>query len=333
MSPLAAPLSLEIESQLVERAVELAMRGRHGDPYWRSREALYALGDPEERERRFEALNREAFEALALAAPLHRALEELSGIVLEVERLRVAPARARRDEGAELFGGRGGGAAGALGCGPGGRGPGGRGPRSVLVRLSPEAFLDAPALLMFLRRELYHVADMLDPEFGYDPSLSHLEGGPGRLHLVLGRYRVLWDTVIDGRLFRLGRVPDEARELRRRAFGRAFAMLGERTGEAFARWFEEDHPTHPRLLEFAEDPLGASGPWPLAGRAAGTCPLCGAALFATALPLPPLAEALAGEIQRDFPGWTPAAGACPQCVELYRGRPLSREAARNLPGA
>jgi hypothetical protein len=101
---------------------------------------------------------------------------------------------------------------------------------------------------MLLRHELVHVRDMVDPRFGDDPSLPSVDGGPMRVKLALQRYRVLWDTVIDGRLFGSGRAGPRAREVRRAEFAAAFGTLGK-SDQEFERWFGMTAPTHRGLLE------------------------------------------------------------------------------------
>lgn len=40
-----------------------------------------------------------------------------------------------------------------------------------------------------LRAELLHLADMLDPAFGYAPTLPEMDGGPSAAGLLQDRYR------------------------------------------------------------------------------------------------------------------------------------------------
>jgi len=69
--------------------------------------------------------------------------------------------------------------------------------------------------------------------------------------LLRERYRVLWNTSIDGRLVRLGLVPPVCRAHRFREFARTFPMLGDRTAEAFTRCFEAAAVTHAELMRGA----------------------------------------------------------------------------------
>jgi hypothetical protein len=311
------PLPVELDPTLVEEAVHLALRARPRAGYWRAREMAYALGREEEREAAFRRISLGEFEALDLGEPLRRALEEEPLLREEVARCRVFRAASRKEEVAELFV--------RLDSTPGSRAS-----RTLLLRLRPASFSEPQELLALLRHEISHVRDMVDPAFGYDPSLPAIEGGPMRIKLALQRYRVLWDTVIDGRLWRRGRASPRAREVRQAEFGEAFGMLGEDAGGEFERWFGAAAPTHRVVLEYA---LAPSPPRPGAIPAAAICPLCrcpawGAAGWADPLP-PPLLE----EVRKDFPSWRDEEGLCRQCADLYRGRSLSRAAFALLPGS
>ena len=161
-------------------------------------------------------------------------------------------------------------------------------------------------------------------------ALPDVPEGAARLKLVLDRYRVLWDTVIDGRLARLNPNLPETRLRRSREFCTAFWMLGERSEEAFGKWFNLRTPTHADLLQFALDPPDTAGTsMPTAGST--ICPLCNClGVFDREL-LESLSPALVRQVHQDFPRWQTTDGACSQCIELYRGRPLSQAAAKLLP--
>jgi hypothetical protein len=187
----------------------------------------------------------------------------------------------------------------------------------VGIRLRPERFTDEERLLQFLRRELLHVADMLDPRFGYAPRLPASGTGPAHERLLQDRYRVLWDAYVDGRLLRLGWAPAVVRTDRFDDFVRAFPMLGERAEAAFGRFFDGSTVTHGELAAFAADPehgLGRRRGGPHPGE---RCPLCG---FPTHAFEPRPDRLLAGRVRESFPGWDPEDGLCRQCADLYRSR-------------
>jgi hypothetical protein len=102
---------------------------------------------------------------------------------------------------------------------------------------------------MLLRHELLHVADMLDPGFGYEPRMG--AGAPLLDHGRQERYRVLWDTYVEGRLVRSGVAPAIVRAERLREFTRAFPALGTRTAAAFERFFDAPRCTHAELVAVA----------------------------------------------------------------------------------
>ncbi|MBI4584131.1 MAG: hypothetical protein HY717_08920 [Planctomycetes bacterium] len=311
-------MEIEIDPQLVEEAVSLAMRRRPQSSYWQEREALYEIEEPERREAEFNRLNQRFFDDLSLGAPIFQALSEQHLIAQGVQKGRVLRSLARKEEGAELF------------VNPAPSRGEGETVRSLAIRLAPQSLLDPEVLLPFLRHELFHIADMLDPSFQYDPELPEVEGGSTRVKLILNRYRVLWDTVIDGRLCRRGTAAAKARELRQREFCGEFALLGEKAALEFGRWFECERPSHPELLKFAADPLTAGG-HAATGATTFFCPLCqglGTNALSSGLALP---ESLASEIRRDAPRWQPVQGLCQQCLDLYKSRPLSRAAADALP--
>lgn len=234
---------VRIDPGLLEEATFLALRGCADLlPFDRERVRLYAIADPEERERRFRALHAAWFARLGLDAPLRHALGEQPSIPARTRACLVARAWRPRDEGADLHVADN---------------PAERGAVTLVVRLQPESFAEPGRLLVLLRHELQHVADILDPRFGYEPGIPSDDSDPARRRLVLDRYAVLWDITVDGRLSRRGRAADGAEAARRREFESAFPVLGARAGEAFARFFAEEAPTHKALAAFARDPLRA----------------------------------------------------------------------------
>ena len=290
----ARGLEPEFDPRLVEAAVLVAVarRGRDGE-FHAERDALYRIAEPEPREAGFAALHARWFERLALDRPFGEALAERPAIAARCRRWLVARARGTRDEAADLL------------VAP-------SAPPTLLVRVTAETVATAERLTLLLRRELLHVADMLDPRFGYAPSLPEGLAGGARESVVRGNYRVLWDAYVDGRLARRGAVPPAARAERLLEFGRAFPHLGAGTAAAFERFFGARELTHAELLAFA-----AGGP---AGAPLPRCRLC-------ELPtrdFAPAPEALAVEvlaaIARDFPSWRPADGLCGRCAELYASR-------------
>jgi hypothetical protein len=302
----AAPV--EYDPRLVEDGTVAALRGRPEEHTFQDERAtLYAVDDPEERETRFHALHAAWFERLGFATLIAAAFSEQRGVAAGVSRRLIAGARSSRDEGAELF------VAGS-------EDPARPARWTLLLRLRPETFRDAARLRALLRRELTHVADMLDPAFGYDPRT--LRGGdlPLPEPLLRERYRVLWAVAIAGRLARRGWVLPGTRGDSLREFTATFPMLGIGVEAAFDRIFDGDLATHTDLLAFAARPGGPPGATPARSRAGERCPLCRCATHdfePEPLDLPPAAREL---IRQSIPEWNPADGLCRQCADLYRAR-------------
>ena len=198
-------------------------------------------------------------------------------------------------------------------------------PKIVFIRLRPESFLDPEALLTFLRHELLHVADMVDPRFGYMKDLLASDTGPSYDAILRTRYRVVWDATIDGRLARKGWAKPGCREVRLKEFSRTFSMLNAAVTEAFSRWFDGEAHTHAAIMAFAQDPRGLGSQ---VGRLAGRCPIC---RFPTVrLDPDPARLSAAGrrELHADHPRWRLDEGLCSQCLDLYEASASGRRERR-----
>ena len=299
---MTAPEFIRYEPRFIEDVLFYALRGHARErEFQRERNRLYGIADPDERESGFQKLDQEWFTRLELGAPVDRAIGEQPLVSERLTHCLVARAPGRKEECAELF------------VNP-------EKTATACIFLQPQSLLNAAALLALLRHELLHIADMLDPAFGYEPTLPAAEGGPTHDRLLAERYRILWDATIDGRLARRGWAPESARGEHLAEFSRAFSMLGDDTERIFSRFFNSESPAHAELAAFAYNPRGAvvaASPRPHPG---SRCALCG---FPTHdfesdpdhLP----AHALA-EIAHDFPRWRPDHGLCRQCADLYRAR-------------
>jgi hypothetical protein len=305
---------IEYHPRLLEEGVWCALRGRPERVFFhREREPLYRLEDPDERDRAFQRLHAAWFLRLRLDAPVRRAAAEHAEVLAAVDRCLIAPAVKERAQGAELYVAADGG-------------------RSIVIALRPEALVAPDRALAFLRREMLHVADMLDPAFRYEPRLPPQAAGPALDRMLQDRYRLLWDCSIDGRLVARGALDAAVREGRRREFGATFACLGTRLEEAFARLFDGPRPSHPDFAAMAADPAAFLEGRRTGALPGGRCPLCG---FPTQdfepQPLELPAEAIAA-MRSEFPAWGPERGLCRQCADLYRAREQSDAAADGLPG-
>jgi hypothetical protein len=295
----SADFRITYDAVLVEESVLLAERqllAAEAATFRAERDRIYDVDDPDEREARFEELHGRFFLQLGLDGPLHEVLADQPELLLRTRGCRVLPAVSRQEETADVRS--------EVGA-PADAAP------TIVVRLRPQSLLDPEALRTLLRRELFHVADMLDPVFGYLKELPSVERDPAVVNLLRERYRVLWDATIDGRLCRGGLLGTPARAVRLSEFARAFPMLSESAETAFAPWFDGPRPTHAAIVAFIQEPLGPG----TADEA--RCPLC--RLPTRTLERGP--DGLDGEvvraIERDHPGWRPEQGRCARCAEVY----------------
>jgi len=311
---------LRYDPGLVEEAVFLAAEGHpEAKRFHRERDRIYGIKLPEERERAFNDLHRAWFLRLGLADQIEKAVSEQPLLSSGAKSCLVARAPGKHEEGAELF------------VNPEEK-VSDKQRRTVSVFLRPEFLLDPSALLTFLRHELMHIADMLDPGFGYEPELPHAEGGPTHDRLLKERYRVLWDATIDGRMVRRGWAPESLRAERLREFCRTFLMFGQKSESLFSRFFDREPHTHAELVAFILDPRAVMAT-PDVPHPGSRCPLCGFPTYAFEPEPERLPDELIIRITRDFPSWRPSHGLCAQCADLYRACQLSARAATHLPGS
>jgi hypothetical protein len=274
-------LRLEVDPQLVEEVVHLLARAdeRRWLLYRRRIDPLYDRADRESAIAGallalFREWGAEAIVANALAG-------------LPVPRALVARSHRPGDEGADLLVGQ---------------------DETALLRLPAEAFLDRASLERFLKHEVRHVRDMLDPAFAYARDLGASGRTRAEQELVRSRYYVLWNLAID----RVEEAPVDA-SVRRAQLDRVFAALsaGQRARIA-ARFVDPSLRTHPVILAAARDPwafLGEPRKGPVGGQ---PCPLCGFPTYDW--DEAPPADAIAP----DFPRWEASHGACRQCGDIYR---------------
>lgn len=226
-------LEPEYAPGLVEAALLAALSAHPAQrPFHRERDELYAIGDADAREGAFVRLHARWFIHLALDGPLRSALDEQPAVATGCRRCIVTRAVAGADEAADLL------------VGPPAR-------PVVMIRITPETLASPPRALALLRHELFHVADMLDPGFGYEPR-GPAPGLPSPdAFRWRERYRALWDVLVDGRLVRLGRAPSSRRAERWRDFRQTFPDLGDRAEETFEAFWSAPHGRHAHLLAVA----------------------------------------------------------------------------------
>ena len=312
-------MAIHYDPRLVEEAVFHLQR----DNFVRTeldeeRKRIYEVADPDHRERQFVALNHAWFNRLGLGDGVEAALREQPLITAQVSNCFVLCAAQANQEGAELF------VAQDL------RKDHQRHTLRLLLR--PALLLNTTSLKTFLRHEFFHIADMLDAAFGYEPTLPRAEGGPTYDTLITGRYRVLWDTTINGRMLRRGWCDASIRDQQFGEFVHAFPMLQDRLEELFSRFFDSEQPKHADLACFAFDPRLAGGTLQREAAPGTHCPLCRFPTHVFEAEPKQLGTEVLAVIKEDFPNWTASLGLCVQCADLYRGRHMSVEALRLLPG-
>ena len=281
--------------------------------FHREREKVYSVLDPDERNAAFFKLHLDWFREWGLEKLLLGLLNEFPRLPDALTTLAFRKARGKSEEGAELYVNRE--------------------PRADLqpaldkveacftlrhgvVALRPERFERADALGDFLRHELTHLHDMVDPAFGYSPEIGSGGFNTAQQRLTRERYRLLWDITIDGRLTQQGRVQEGAREKHEANFHRAYSFWPEEERRAvFNELWDAPAPHHARLLTLASDPKDLSqAQQPLPGAA---CPLCGFPTFDWADTVSVSSRAQE-RIVAEFPHWTPEHGACGRCAEIYQ---------------
>lgn len=287
---------VEFDAHLVEQAVLVSAGDR---PDFRAdRESAYASLEPEARERAFAGVHAQWFDRLEIGAVVLDSLGEQPSVARGVARGFVGLAERLSDEGAELF----------VVPGSGSSAPD---QRRLVLRMRSETIVDPARARLLLRRELLHVADMIDPEFAYQPSLPLSSGGPSEDRLTAARYGAAWSATIVGRLVGMGRLPSDALAEAAEQFRRAFPMLGPSDG-TFER-LAACRPTHGDLVAFARDPRETKD-----GRSSGAP---GSRCVACRMPAYRFVEVddtTATRMARDIAGWQPGNLVCLQCADLYR---------------
>jgi hypothetical protein len=296
-------MRLHYDEDLVESVVFLCSTGRRAAippaqaaRFHREREKPYSVPDPDERNAAFFRLHLDWFREWGLEKLLTTVLNEFPLLPRALNVLAFRKARNKSEEASELY----------VSTETG---------RNGVVALRSERFEHDELLTRFLRHELMHLQDMLDPAFGYSPNL-HLKGQTAaQERLTRERYRLLWDITIDGRLATAGHQIIGTREGHRKLFDGAYSFWpSEKRDRVFEELWRGRSPHHGELVALASDPRELSlFHAPLPGR---PCPLCGFPTFRWADP-PRLGLALAEVIGKDFPQWSPAQGACQRCADVY----------------
>jgi hypothetical protein len=297
-------MHLRYDEDFVEEAVLLCTTGRrkgvsslHVSRFHREREKLYNILEPDERNTAFFQLHLQWFREWGLEQLLTQPLKEFPLLPKWLNILAFRKSRGKNDDGSELYVNE-------------------TANRNGVVAMRPERFAHETELGAFLRHELTHLEDMVNPAFGYQPELPNTGPTLSSHRLARERYRLLWDVSIDGRLTRDGCHTVATKHQRWSEFAGAFAFWAEpRQRHVFESLWTNPNPTHQILAELVRDPgqlQANAGPRPGA-----PCPLCGFPTFAWAQP-ESLAQDIALAIQAEFAMWTAQQGACARCAVIYR---------------
>lgn len=304
-------MQLRYDEDFIEAAAFLCTSGqRKSVPslqiarFHREREKLYAILDPDERNTAFFNLHLDWFREWGLEKLITDLLKEFPLLPEKLSVLAVRKTRNKNDDGAELYVNE-------------------TGQRSAILALRPDSFERDAALRDYVRHEFTHLSDMLDPAFGYAPTLDLPGLNGAQMRLARERYRLLWDITIDGRLAAAGRAPIQPREQHAAAFARGYSFWpNDRQTESFESLWHDAAPNHANFLALIADPRGlrdAHRPAPGA-----SCPLCDFPTFIWA-DSETLRPEIVARVTAEFPTWSPEQGLCGRCLETYQAAALLGE--------
>lgn len=309
-------MNVIVQPELMERVVFEAARREPAlqHEYERQFARCYESGGPDARDAAFRALHERWFGELGLRRFLFEIMDEFPHVYESVGRVVFALAPAPKAQSVDLYG-----APGRF---------------TVAVAMAVKMILDAEVARYWLRHELMHVDDMLNPEFGYDKAA--LPGGPtaAARNLARDRFAVLWAMSVDVRLAAKSQLPTGVRDRRRREFSLAFGRSQNvPADEAFDRQWNGPimmKPTHRALLSLSgtlagdrasTDPNQSMELQPQPNRApipGALCPACSFPTFDWASQ--DTLRAIGDVVAAELPSWDPAYGLCRRCAELYRSR-------------
>lgn len=235
-------MTIEYEQSLVETAVFLGVREDESQEcaFHLAIDPLYEIPDAELRQQEFAPVYRDFFSKLGFDQLVAGLLAERPAVGEGVDRCVVREAARQKAESAELLVQE---PVSGDGC-----------PRRTLViQICPQSFLDSERFVSSMRRELLHVADMLDEAFGYEREA--FPGPLSRQSLQRDRYGVLWDIYVEGRLDGEGWGESRAKERLQQAFVRVFENdVAQADVDVFRRLFDAPSLTHRCFMDWAREP-------------------------------------------------------------------------------
>lgn len=202
----------------------------------------------------------------------------------------------------------------------------------VILQITSPRFFEKEGLKIFLRHELMHVTDILDPVFCYDN--NPLGVTPSEECIVKNHYGLIWDIYIDQRLVRSERLNPQIKDERRAEFDTTYRSIQEDDRiSIFEGLWQVEGLTHPQILACAKNPTGlleyraALSPEQIERQKQDKkkkihlpgmlCPLCKFPTHRWKEEESILKEVVE-KIKEDAPNWDPSDGICERCDEVYR---------------
>lgn len=303
-----AIMKIGYDPALVEIAVFLAVyeERKLEKEFHEASDKLYALEPGREREDLFRSVNGVFFKRLGLDVPIDSLFNELPTISENVSRCVIREAVRGRDESAEMFVQNRKTATDQ---------------RTLVIQACPRSLVHPERFIPVMRRELWHVADMLDENFQY--RREEIDGMLARQNLIRDRFSVLWDLYIEGRLERMGLSSPQFDQALRAKLAHVFGIDDPAALDTGVNQvFQVGSLTYGDLMQWAKSPEALVGAEFVpssrkAGDAGAPCPLCGFPTHDWFEFGPPDDATLIGSIVSDYPHWTVDEGACRQCAEIY----------------
>mgnify|MGYP001610422865 CR=1 FL=1 len=212
--------------------------------FHRERETVYELPDTQQRDAAFQRLAHRYFETLGLSELFTARLEEFPRLSDRIELILLHRVWLRKEEQVELYVDQSREVPLALTAST-----------TLFIGLQASRCLEREALTAWLRHELMHVSDMLDPTFAYDPHPAFGGECEPEHERIRARFRALWDLWVHVRLRRMGWQTVTADAVRRQEVERMFACLDPtHREELFKTVSEQDRWTQGELLALARQP-------------------------------------------------------------------------------
>jgi predicted CopG family antitoxin len=190
--------------------------------------------------------------------------------------------------------------------------------RNVIAKLQAIRMKNLGGLATYLRHELLHISDMLDPDFAYVPNAELGGNNEVEDNLIRDRFRVLWDLYVASRIKNWGHEILFSLRKHEALIDRAFSSWQPKEREKIVGDMLCGEPkTQGDLLGIASGRSTSQGTVHVAEK----CSLCGF------LSLDDMGDWTEGDvasvidvIQKDRPDWDPAMKSCRQCFEMYRSK-------------